>query len=305
MKKFLLPLAMLLFAGCLFDPELPETGSRWTVRSWGGAGNLNMVIWTGSQLVAVGDGREIIKSPDGITWSSGYMSYQPIQIKDVVWKGPSTSSGPGLLVAVGELGKIFSFSEGGYSWTERNSMIGGSLSCVAWTGRQLVAVSASLEVITSPNGIDWTWVSNTPSAPLSLAWTGKILVAVGNNGTVLTSPEGITWTAGNSGTVRTLRSVIWTGNQLAAVGDSGTFLKSPDGIAWMAGNINGNPNLRDVTWARDKFVVVGAGDTVHTSPDGKTWTSKLLPGYCQPYSVTWTGSQIVAVGFRGVIVTSP
>ena len=185
---------------------------------------------------------------------------------------------------------------------------------VTWTGSQLVAVSASGAIFTSPNGTTWTARSSgSTNALRAVASSSKELVAVGANGTILTSAnEGATWTAQNSGTKVDLMSVVWSGTQFVAVGYSGmagAILSSPNGSTWTA-RATGSvlPILMSVAWSGKLFVAAGAyGQGANegtvallSSPDGITWSPSVsITDISTPstvYGITWTGTQFVAVG---------
>src|SRR5205085_10515362 len=79
-------------------------------------------------------------------------------------------------------------------WTDRLGI--ANAEGVGWDGQQFVAVSGSLTVDTSPDGLAWT-PRGLPSGADSLgavAGSGTKWVAVGDRGSIVSSPDGITWT---------------------------------------------------------------------------------------------------------------
>lgn len=247
-------------------------------------------ITAGNRLVVVGIARSGVAIPNAASGSSLVVvgvNYVPITV-------------PGMPV------------------TSRMSGTTNSLSGVAWSGTQFVAVGNSGIILTSPDGITWTSRTSGTTNPLyGVNWSGTQFVAVGGNGTTLTSPNGITWTARTSGTTNILRSVVWSGTLFVAVGGSGAILTSPDGVTWTARTSGTTELLNGVTWSGTQFVAVGGNGlgglpgTVLASPDGVTWTSgsgNLNLNY--PQAVTWSGTQFVAAGFvglgaHGLILGSP
>ena len=290
----------------------------WTPRQNPVQSSLNSVVWTGSQLVAVG-GASILTSPNGINWSdrsigsrldSGEVDDASIDgFFSVAWAG-------NLLVTVGwgtgyarpvTFGLILT-SKDGVSWDRRDNDTSGFLAGITWAGTQVVAVGQGGLVMNSPNGLTWTRrTAGTSSLLRSVAWTGTQLVAVGADGTILTSPNGIDWTQRNSGTPRLLLSVLWARNQLTVVGDSGTLLTSTDGVNWTNRSMR-KRGITCVTWSGSRFLAMMAGrDSVLTSADGINWQYQgvigLRPNFDDVISATWMPSQFVAVG--NWIWTSP
>ena len=191
----------------------------------------------------------------------------------------------------------------GVNWTPQTSATLNTISSVAWTGKQLVAVGDAGVIQTSPDGITWTQRKSPKANHLgSVIWSNNQMVAVGDGGTVLTSPDGITWTAVNSGTTQTLRSITWMGNQFVAVGGSDSnlvALTSPNGAAWTVRNVTTSAkylDLRSVVWTGQQLAAVGYPGCIFTSADAITWTQRKSGTANALAAVTWTGNQLVAVG---------
>ncbi len=278
----------------------------WTPRSYGGGGYLYSVIWTGSQLVSVGDSGAVITSPDGITWTHQNSGVN-VRLISVTWTGS-------LLVAIGKSTVITSVD--GITWTTRKKT-GLSLTCVTWAGTKLVAVGEKGYSYTSLDGIVWTSNTNTgtESKLNAVTWTGSQVVAVGENAEVLTSPDGINWTVRNSGGIDgPLNSAVWTGKQLVAVGDTGKLITSADGISWTPQNIGTLASFSSIIWTGSELVAVGDSGRVATSSNGVSWTNNNVHLKVDFTSVTWMGSQLVAVGYKyafgfipldGMVMTTP
>jgi len=276
---------------------------------------LESVIWTGNQLVAVGNNGVVLTSLNGVSWTSRY-SGTTKNLNDVTWAGS-------LLVAVGDSGTILVSSDGS-AWTNRTSGVTNPsgtrtiISSITWTGHQLVAVGYSDAfggaILTSPDAI--AWVHQSIASPLSsVAWTGSQLVAVGETpfvstgypraqSPILTSTDGLNWASQSSNTQSALSSVTSTNSQLVAVGISGTILTSPDGIAWTSRHSGITSGLNSVNGSGTKLVVVGYGGAILTSVDGLTWLNQASGTTNILLSVAWTGDQYATVGDVGTILTS-
>ena len=223
--------------------ETSPDGIIWTVKQPGelSGSDLNCVTWTGKQLVAAGYAESFV-STDGITWTKHTMGSGGI-FTSVVW-------GKNQLVAVGSEERIMT-SPDGITWTSRRSGK-HSLQSAAWTGKQFVAGgnSSGTPFLRSTDGINWTVDSAGPTFN-SIVWTGNQLVSVSNYANIVTSPDGINWTfrdwtSGDTALHREgidLYSITWTGSHLLAVGSRnglprktggvvGAILTSRDGIKW-------------------------------------------------------------------------
>ncbi len=170
--------------------------------------------------------------------------------------------------------------------------------------------TVNLDTVKLSNGLDaWTiQPSGTFNTLTSIAWTGHQLVAVGDKGTILASQDGITWVTRNSGTTKRLNDIIWTGSELVAAGNS-VILISPDGITWTSIIADvGSNNVSGVAWTGSKLVAIGDQFSIVSSPDGGNWAYYSQPPTYSPKGVAWDGNQLIAAcdsGSLGTIKTSP
>jgi hypothetical protein len=322
-----------------------EDGRTWittkVVEPWF---KINGIVWTGSQIVAMGVHWQfnyvgiVSTSPDGKNWTS--KPENRIGLHDIyTWTGKqiialgsdSTFSSPdGLawttkvsdlgtyirsivssgtqIVGLGELGNSFYSSKDGLKWTSRlmPSDPGDYYKCLTWTGSQFIAVSSLGAIRASPDGITWTLVE-VPKIPphlYSVVSSGSEYRAVGERGTLITSTDGITWSAGSTGTHHSLRCIIQAGSQFIAVGDSGVILSSPNGKTWTQRVSGTFSSLKSITWTASHFVAVGDAGTVLTSPDGITWTVRNSGTTFTLNSIAWSGNQLVAVSELGGMISS-
>ena len=288
-----------------------DLGTQWTTRTSGITPQLNNLVWSGAQFVAVGYVGMILTSPDGIHWTkrtSGTNS----TLWGVTWTGTQ-------FVAVGEDGTVLT-SPDAVTWTQRNIPIEvGNLSFlydVSWSGTQFVAVgnkvsTSAAEILTSRDGVIWTRTSSeihkmNNARLYSIAWSGAKFVEVGvqdgdpNKAIIAHSSDGINWTQITLDTYNGLSDIIWTGSQFLAIGYNGIVMASFDGDTWESRSA-GALDFRGVAWSGKKFVAVGT--RIYTSADGINWTKTSDALGLQ--GVSWSGSQFVAVGFGGQILTSP
>lgn len=172
-------------------------GSTWTSRTSNTTNELNSVVWTGSQFVAVGshngggDSAEIITSPNGTT----------------AWTVRTVPA----------------------------ALLNEDLYGVAANGSIIVAVGTNGKIVTSPDGSTWTSrTSGTSDDLFKIAWSPalSLFVACGEGGRIVTSPDGTTWTVRTSGTTENLSAVAATDNYLIVAGLDGILLFSADGTTW-------------------------------------------------------------------------
>lgn len=266
-------------------------GTNWVVQSYSAAtapcGNplYKSIAWSGSLLVAVGPGSDIMTSTDGTHWTAQVGSACP-SYNSVVWVADL-----GLFVAAGS---GIATSPDGSTWTTQSTTTG--LADVAWLGNQLIAVGASGTVMTSPDGVHWTaQASGTTNQLNSIAYTGVQYVAAGN--VTLVSPDGVTWTA-ITDTSSGWTGLAWSGSTLVETNQDGTVRTSSDGVTWTSPvNIGASGSL---SWTGTQFLALNqGGDIAYTSQDGVTWsshsmgTASLAPTM---YSLLQFGNTVVSLG---------
>jgi hypothetical protein len=273
---------------------------RGTLQDAGGLDNLQGVVWSGTQYVAVGNGG-ILTSPDGVQWTRQTSGVYPTDsFGGVTWSGTQ-------FVAVG-FGEPILTSPDGVAWTRVSGVPGGSLTGVAWSGVQFAAVGEQV-ILTSPDGVVWSAPSIVPppTGLNAVVWAGNQFAAAAL-GAIWTSPDGVNWTRQDTGIEESFLGIAWSGTRLVAVGGSGSVLTSPDGATWTAQTVPVNPgSWQAVTWTGTQFVVVGPGATILTSPDGVTWSTWLRQPdllYSLLLSATGSGDEFVAVGYEGLVVSS-
>jgi len=153
------------------------------------------VVWGGSQFVAVGrvvgqavplrwDRALIATSPDGAMWTERSVpDSSKSKLRDVAWSGRR-------FVAVGDA--IFTSSDG-VTWSAQKLPGGGELSAVTWADSEFVAVGWKSGVVTSRDGITWTERGARGGSLSHVAWSGHQFVALELT-MIFTSPDAVTWT---------------------------------------------------------------------------------------------------------------
>ena len=222
-----------VIGGVSGDVAYSSDGKNWSYTT-SGLRTLYDIAWNGSYFLAVGaigDGTvgAVAYSINGINW----IIYDSIAISiglGVAWNGS-------YWICVGrdlsENKGIF-LSSDGINWTQQSYEINGQ--GIAWNGSLWVAVgtSTALNIITSPDGINWTGQVSTLIQGFAVAWNGSLWVAVGQGASypLVTSPDGINWTE-RSVSIGTIgSSVAWNGALWICGGSSLDY--SVDGINWIS-----------------------------------------------------------------------
>ncbi len=209
---------------------------------------LEAVAYANGTFVAVGDGGEILSSPDGTNWTSRYLgpiygAGAPYVLRDLAW-------GAATWVAIGGVG----------------TPGGGSLAAIL-TSRDLR-----------------TWIKqSSPSNVLDLSsavYADSQFAAVGSaydpatlstGPGILTSPDGVHWTKREcQSTVMNWQHIAYGNGTFLATGSEGSLLTSPDGANWTFRR-SGLPGILDVIYADGRFVALGVG--VSASADTLRWTT--------------------------------
>jgi hypothetical protein len=257
--------------------QISPDGDVWAAATSPPDGPVEAVVWTGSQVVAVGPGGGVFTSPDGDVWTRrASLAVGSSDPASVAW------SGSRLVVAVG--GSVFT-SIDGVSWTAA-AQVDGTILSLGWGAGQFVAV-------------------------------GRRLGSLGTCLAVWSSPDGVEWTGrqGDSPCAfygdEALSGVAWSGSRFATIGihhpiyrDVGIVaLESADGVSWsplqIAPAVDQGSFAAGVWWTGVGFLATW-GNRVFTSPDGLAWMEDVpfREGF-NPAAVTGNGRQVVAVAGWG------
>lgn len=244
----------------------------------------------------------VTTSPDGDTWTAGLPS-----VGNEDWAGITYASG--LFVAVGHYGGSMSSPNGlaanwvgrtPYSWTDYNN-------AGAWSGNQIVVANLGGSVVTSPDGVNWTYRLTGYAVNLrAIAYGAGLFVAGGDTGTILTSAdEGTNWVMQTSPVATTLNGMAYANGLFIGVGASGVIVISPDGTNWTQQTSGVTTTLRGAAYGAGQFVVAGDSGVIRTSPDGVNWVGQTFPDTRNLNGVVYALGNFVTFGERNRIITSP
>jgi len=258
----------------------------------------------GGRFVAIGSWRKALVSDDGTTWNEApYES--PRELRQIV-------GGESRFLATGN--GVVGMSLDGYVWSIEEQPTESRVYGLTWGGEGYLAVGEDGFMMTSPEGSDWTQLSEKSFDHSGtweideLAMGGSTIIGVGAG--IIRSRRGIEWVWRPSPGDVGPRSVIWTGSDFWAAGENGV-IRSRDGILWSQALVDHELRLYDIVWNGSLFVVVGwnpsIGDgrkLILTSPDGLHWLYQWFEQEDHFFTVGWTGSRFAVAGSGPQYLTS-
>jgi photosystem II stability/assembly factor-like uncharacterized protein len=188
------------------------------------------------------------------------------------------------VVVVGDLGRILVGTDGGRTWSLRESTTTLRLTSVAF-GEPRTGIAVGYQGVilrTTDGGASWRRVSDTGTSSLIdvHALSSSEYIAAGSGGKVIRSTDaGLHWSAVPTPTAAGLFAIAFRSERSAVVvGDAGTVLLSDDGGAsWRKG-----PVLDPVTFRACAFsdslhgVAVGAQGAIEVTADGgRSWSPAI------------------------------
>jgi hypothetical protein len=274
-------------------------GITWSERPSSLGGWVNDAAWGGGRWVAVGRLGETAVSADGVSWRVAVPT-----LFDSFYGGAAANNNL-VTVVVGydsTFGPAFIYrSTDGATWERLASPAVPMLWSLSSFGDLLLGVTNG-GFATSPDGLGWTPVPVTPTAPyLSwLACSTVRCVAVGME--IMASDDAVTWSRAALPNGYTLTGVTWAGSRFVAVGrafgGSGTlYMRSDDGEHWETRTQYGVFGPTSVAANGRSLVAVGGlQGHVYTGTDGFTWQDSVPVGGDGLSNVVWTGSFFAALG---------
>lgn len=292
-------LTSLIFPTTIYSAGL----DNWYIRQT--AYYLQDVVYDNNRYVAVGLGKTIISSTDGVNWQPASMKYGIDSYFGVAYgNNRFVAVGSRAVGSSGVEGEIASSSDG-INWTVETSNSNNRLRAIVYDGSIFVTVGDSGTILSSTDASQWTLRnSNTTTHLYSVAYGNNTFVAVGNSGTILTSADGITWSSITPLNSYPLHAVEYLNGSFVAVGDGGQILTSGNGTDWTAQTSNTPYALYTVTYGDLKYVAAGQLGTVVTSANGSQWSVPYQQDKVEFSSIIYANNAFMGVGSRGAILTS-
>jgi hypothetical protein len=283
-----------------FNVYSSVNADNWFFQSNLDAWNLRDLTWTGSLLVAVGEGTYfqhgmadglLFSSPDGITWTE-HRTDAPFSLAAV-----DTVNGE--VIAAGSNGYILSGTDPDHL-TVRSS--GANMTGVVWDGLRFVAVTAQGTVMFSSDGSAWTeYHSGVANGFERLAWSGSKYVTAGGLGVatdLYTSDDGVTWARTQAYDNAYLNDVVWAGGRFLACGQAGTVFLSETGDSWTRQFVGDSVPVNCIIHDGARYLAATT-EAVYTSTDGITWTKPEVDSTSTAPNIRrmlWTGERYIAAG---------
>lgn len=167
------------------------------------------------------------------------------------------------------------------------------------------AFTVTAPLLVSPNGLQFSFVTNNPPAYERVKYANGLYHAVGAGGILGRSTNGLDWVGRTSATGNSLHDIEYGNSTWVAVGDNGTITRSSTGNTWALSTSGTSLGLNGIVYATNQFVVVGDTGTVLTSPNGSAWVPQFSGTLQTLNQVAYGNGQFVAVGANGIVVTSP
>jgi hypothetical protein len=213
-----------------------------------------------------------------------------------------------MVVAVGDGGIIFSSTDGRL-WTERRKFgSNDALTDIVWTGDRFIAVGWNSTLISSPNGITWTWIGVDPQRHINaVAVSDTLLIAVGSYGSVWTSRHGLDWLPLDLGNDEVF-DVIHANGQWLIGTEKGMCYSSEDAVTWtpQITSFPDDDNFDAFACSDDLFYglvryysphsILPQSFHAYSSADGVAWSSLGRVDAWNISDICWTGTELVAVG---------
>ena len=169
---------------------------------------------------------------------------------------------------------------------------------VTWNGSKYIAVGDGGLVMTSTDGITWSFafIAGVTEDLYGINWYNNLFIITGTNGTLLTSPDGIVWTPQVTQLTATLICACYGGGYYFAISNYGDVLTSQDGINWSSQGALPS-SLHDIVYDGTNFIIVGSNGMVAiSSPDCQIFSIGNWGDTTDIFGIAWSGSQYVAVG---------
>ena len=253
------------------------------------------------------------------------------------WTYYSSLSTSNYYLVAGEAGLVLQGTySGAYTWSPLDQSSRSWLWQVAWLPYPglYVAVGDQANIMTSPNGVDWSLesvpntnsVSATNTVFFGVGGSTNLLLAVGSGGTVALSTNllfpvvttnshgtlatnqvstmGLLWNPLPPPTTNDLHGVAWFGNQYYIAGGGGTILSSATGQNWRKLTTPTTAYLSCLEAYPGGLLAVGDQGTILTSSDGTNWTARASGTTNWLLRAHYLGGKFIAVGDNGTILTS-
>ena len=239
--------------------------------------NLQRAVFGSAQYVAVGDGGQILRTPDLASWTSDsdYNGFSSV----------GAAYGLGKFVVGGydegnenSANEIYYSTDNGATWQKGTLPAGSVVQVVRFLNGTFFAEqefftstgASAFRILRSTDGVTWTSVATSANPIGDVAFGGGHYVAPPS----LFSSDGKTWKDNGLTSASAPFGVVYAQGRFFGVGGSTTYTSS-DGSSWTA--VGTAPSLANNTlsYGLGQYVLASSGSTtpvgIYTSYDGRVW----------------------------------
>ncbi len=279
---------------------------------WHGVGN------DGTTFIVGGDGGEIARSSDGLTWSDEDININvttptPTRTGTATLQDPDRRTFYDLSVlgddvlAVGEGDTILHRGITEPAWDNVQLGYGSAIEAIAQSPALLVAVGPEWQegtLLSSGDGLGWLRTA-TVNPLHAVVYANSLFVIAGDKGFIATTSDGHSIDIKTSGTTQNFRGLA-QGLITVAVGDGGLVASAATSDANFIVHGSGvTDDLRDVAFGNSTYVAVGKAGVVIVSTDAVNWRAAQSVTSQDFLSLTFVNNEFVAVTADGSLYTSP
>ena len=253
------------------------------------------VAHAGDQFIAVGNNGVLLTSTNGSNWT------QRVFATDNNFR--ALAYGKGRYVAGGNDG-VVAFSDDGLHWNLRDTLGGRDMQGVVYAQGRFTAAAGN-DIFVSQNGEIWGRQAGGAADLLNIVYLGDRYIAVGDVGTVVTSSNGLSWTWRTVTNRIRLQGIAYGKGLYVITGMGGTILTSADAVNWTTQSSPTNVYLQTATYGNGRFVAAGTRGVIVTSDNGTNWSVQQTPaGWIEFEHITFGAGHFVVVGEDGTLVSS-
>ena len=244
-------------------------GINWTTVSSNTSRNLYDVAYFDESKLFVAVGDvTILTSSDGINWNN--LTINGISINKISYSNISK-----IFTIVGDDGKI-GYSYDLTNWTLIGNKIGNCLETIYIPKMNKYVVLGGDKIYATSDFINWE-SSNGVSSLIDMVYSNKLDLLVIVSSSTYYTPTDFPNISGHTIPYNVSAHSVCYSEELelfVMVGESGAILTSTDGTNWTQQNSNTNVNLNKVYYFSEKEMFVAIGKTILTSTDGINWTQR-------------------------------
>jgi hypothetical protein len=197
-------------------------------------------------------------------------------------------------------------------WAWRNPKpLGSELYSIVHAEEKFVAVGAYGELLSSPDGKEWTMhASPTTKRFLGVTHGAGLFVAFGRQANLAVSPDGEHWTAPEHNLVLGIQGMAYGADTWVLLDEYGNIRSATDLTDWTLRVGSVLSAFSDVIFAQEKFVAVGNRGVIMTSTNGIDWVHQDSGTTARLNDISHCNGRFVAVGNSdeeagaGIILTS-